>query len=76
MTGKFPVTEGTAIDHIAFSFRDIAPVHARMVEAGVEIVHPIRKNSDYGITSFFVRGPDNLLVEIVQDRPVPEGIWE
>ena len=29
-----------------------------------------------GLTSFFVRGPDGLLVEIVAEAPVPEGIWQ
>jgi hypothetical protein len=47
-----------------------------MKSAGVPIVHPIAKNAEYGLTSFFVRGPDGLLVEIVAEAPVPEGIWQ
>ena len=35
------VTDGTAIDHIAFSYRDLRPVYERMVAAGVEVVRPI-----------------------------------
>jgi len=31
---------------------------------------------EYGLTSFFVRGPDGLLVETVVEAPVPEGIWK
>ena len=68
-------TDGTAIDHIAFSYTDIKPVFQRMQRAGVAIVRPIAKSSEYGLTSFFVRGPDQLLVEIVAEAPIPEGIW-
>ena len=68
-------TEGTAIDHIAFSFDDIGPVYLRMRRAGTLIVHAPATNREYGLTSFFVRGPDGLLVEIVQEAPIPEGIW-
>jgi catechol 2,3-dioxygenase-like lactoylglutathione lyase family enzyme len=75
MADEFTPTEGTAIDHIGFSFEDIQPVFDRMVEAGVEIVAPIA-STEYGLTSFFVRGPDKLLVEIVQEKPVPAGIWK
>jgi catechol 2,3-dioxygenase-like lactoylglutathione lyase family enzyme len=69
------VTEGTSVDHIAFSYPDIGPVAARMAAAGVEIVRPIATSEEFGHTSFFVRGPDGLLVEIVQDQPIPEGFW-
>ena len=68
-------TDGTAVDHIAFSYTDIKPVFERMQRAGVPIVHPIAKSPEYGLTSFFVRGPDQLLVEIVAEPPIPEGIW-
>lgn len=72
---SFPPTEGTAIDHVAFSFADIRPIFRRMRSAGVLIVRPLAESREYGLTSFFVRGPDGLLVEIVEEAPVPEGIW-
>ncbi len=72
----FKPTDGRVIDHIAFSYRDIAPVFDRMKADGVEIVKPIAENDAFGHKSFFVRGPDKVLIEIVEDRPVPEGIWE
>ena len=46
-----------------------------MRRAGTLIVHAPATNREYGLTSFFVRGPDGLLVEIVQEAPIPEGIW-
>jgi catechol 2,3-dioxygenase-like lactoylglutathione lyase family enzyme len=69
------VTDGSAVDHIAFSYADIRPAYERMVASGVEIVRGIETSPQDGHTSFFVRGPDGLLVEIVQERPIPEGIW-
>ena len=72
----FPVTDGTVIDHIAFSFVDIKPVLRRMQSTAVTLVRPIERSREYGLTSFFVRGPDGLLVEIVEEAPVPEGVWQ
>lgn len=69
-------SDGRAIDHIAFSYRDIKPVYERMKANGVEIVDDIKHRDEFGIDSFFVRGPDKVLIEIVQEKPLPEGIWE
>ena len=71
----FPPTEGTAVDHVAFSVIDLKATFARLERAGATIVHRPARNSEYGFTSFFVRGPDGLLIEIVEEAPVPEGIW-
>lgn len=73
--GPFAPTEGRVVDHIAFSYRDIEPVERRMREAGATIVRPTSRRSAHGLTSFFVRAPDNLLVEIVEAKPIPEGVW-
>jgi catechol 2,3-dioxygenase-like lactoylglutathione lyase family enzyme len=73
---EFEPTKGSAIDHLAFSYRDIKPVYDRMKAAGVEIVEEIKVSEEYGHTSFFVMAPDNLLIEVVQDKPIPDGIWE
>ena len=71
----FTPTEGSAIDHVGFSVQDLRPVYNRIVANGVEIVRPVATSEEYGLTSFFVAGPDGLLVEIVEEKPVPEGIW-
>lgn len=73
--GDFEPTKGRAIDHIAFSYRDIEPVFERMKQAGVEIVEPISEK-EIGHKSFFVLAPDNVLVEIVEAKPIPEASWE
>ena len=69
-------SDGRVIDHIAFSFHNIRPVFNRMKKNGVEIVDGIRQRKEYGLKSFFVRGPDKVLIEIVKARPIPEGVWK
>jgi catechol 2,3-dioxygenase-like lactoylglutathione lyase family enzyme len=71
----FKITDGTAIDHIGFSYESIGPVFQRMRSSGVPIVRGMQTNPKHGLTGFFVRGPDGLLIEIVKEKPVPEGIW-
>lgn len=69
-------TDGRVINHIAFSFRDIEPVLERMKADGVEIVDGIKMREDFGFKSFFVRGPDKILIEILEEEPIPQGAWE
>ena len=72
----FEPTKGRAIDHIAFSYRDIRPIFERMKRDGVTIVDAIADRPEYNHKSFFVLAPDKVLVEIVEAKPIPEGIWE
>jgi len=69
-------TRGRPIDHIAFSYRDIEPVFARMKAAGVEIVEPITMHNEIKTKSFTVLAPERVTVEIVEAKPIPEGVWE
>jgi len=73
---KIQPTKGRPIDHVAFSFRQIEPVFERMQRAGVKIVQPIEVQESLKLKSFFILAPDNVLVEIVEARPIPEGAWE
>ena len=68
-------TKGSPVDHIAFSYENITPVFERMKAAGLQIVEPIATRQDQGVKSFFVMAPDQVLVEIVESAPVPEGLW-
>ncbi len=72
---SFPPTEGRTIDHIAFAVEDLAPLFRQMRRAGAAIVRPPARSREYGFSSFAVRGPDGLLVEIVEEAPVPDGVW-
>ena len=73
---EFKPQRGHAIDHIAVSYRNIDPVYERMKAAGVQIVEPLAFREEYGMRSFFVAAPDNVTLEIVEAKPIPEGIWE
>ncbi|OAD39198.1 VOC family protein [Polaribacter atrinae] len=68
-------TDGSSIDHIGFSTENIEFLMKKMKSDGLDIVHNIKIDSIHGMKSFFVRGPDSLLVEIVEEKPIPEGIW-
>jgi 4-hydroxyphenylpyruvate dioxygenase-like putative hemolysin len=65
-------TKGRAIDHIAFSYRAIEPVYARMQRSGAKIVEPIAVRAPLKLKSFFAMAPDDVLVEIVEADPIPE----
>jgi catechol 2,3-dioxygenase-like lactoylglutathione lyase family enzyme len=69
-------TRGRAIDHIAFSYPDIAPVYRRMTQAGARVVAPIAVVEPLGLKSFFVLAPDDVLVEIVEAPPLPDAAWQ
>ena len=68
-------SDGRSINHLAFSYRDIEPVCERMKANGVEIVKPIEESKEFGFKSCFVRGPDEVLSEIVEGKPSGEGVW-
>lgn len=64
----FKPTDGAAIDHIGFSFRVIDPIFNAMKSKGADIVEGININPIYRYKSFTLRGPDQLRVEIVEEK--------
>jgi catechol 2,3-dioxygenase-like lactoylglutathione lyase family enzyme len=74
--GKLRNTEGTQLDHLAFSFRDLPAAYSRIRKMGVEIVQPMKREPDYGFRHFFVRAPNGVLVELVEGRAWPDAAWE
>ncbi len=69
-------TEGRPLGRIGFSYRDIGPVFERMQAAGVKIVEPITEKPQFNLKSFLVEGPDRVTIEIVEAKPIPEGVWD
>jgi catechol 2,3-dioxygenase-like lactoylglutathione lyase family enzyme len=69
-------TKGRVIDHIAFSYRELEPEFARLKKEGVTILEGITFKKDFNHRSFFVEGPDKVMIEVVEAKPIPEGIWE
>lgn len=74
--GTLQPTEGTQLDHIAFSFRDLGAAYRRIRKSGVEIVRPLARDAEHGFRHFFVRAPNGVLVELVEARSWPEAAWE
>jgi catechol 2,3-dioxygenase-like lactoylglutathione lyase family enzyme len=62
-------TDDHVLGHIAFSVTDLSAWRERASDRGVEIV--AEPAAAHGFQSFFVRGPDGLLVEMVQAAPLP-----
>ena len=75
-TGVMQPTDGTSIDHLAFSFRDVAAAYRRITRLGVPIVHPLSTDPEYGVKHFFIRAPNGVLVEMLQAKPLPAAAWE
>ena len=73
---EFKPTQGSGIDHIAFSYRSIEPEFKRIKESGGAIQGGISVDKTTGLKHFFVIAPDKLLIEIVEARPIPEGLWD
>jgi catechol 2,3-dioxygenase-like lactoylglutathione lyase family enzyme len=68
-------TQGSPVDHIAFSYENIQREFDRMKAGGVQIVAPIAQRPADDLKSFFIQGPDNVLLEIVEAKPIPDGLW-
>jgi catechol 2,3-dioxygenase-like lactoylglutathione lyase family enzyme len=69
-------TKGRPIDRIAFSYRDIQPVFERMKQSGAKIIEPITDRPQYKLKSFLVEGPEQVTIEVVEAKPIPEGTWD
>jgi hypothetical protein len=63
-TGEIKPTDGTGIDHIAFSFINLDAALAPVKAAGIPIEQPIVVDVVYGTRSFFLRSPEGVLVGI------------
>jgi catechol 2,3-dioxygenase-like lactoylglutathione lyase family enzyme len=68
-------TTGSPFDHIAFSYENLAPQFERMRAAGATILQPIAERPE-GVKSFFVQAPDGVVVEVVEAKPIPDGLWQ
>ncbi|SDK07800.1 Glyoxalase-like domain-containing protein [Actinopolyspora mzabensis] len=55
------------VPDMSVEVEDVDAVHARMVENGAEIVHPLR-NEEWGVRRFFVRDPNGRVVNVVSHK--------
>jgi catechol 2,3-dioxygenase-like lactoylglutathione lyase family enzyme len=74
--GEIQHTDGSGIDHLAFSFRNLNAAYQRLKALGIPIEKPIATEKLYGVESFFVRAPNGVLVELIKAKPLPEAAWE
>jgi catechol 2,3-dioxygenase-like lactoylglutathione lyase family enzyme len=63
-------TDDHVLGHVAFSVTELTPWLERAKAQSIDIVAEPAPSA--GFTSFFVRGPDGLLIEMVQAAPSPE----
>lgn len=68
-------TKDRPIERIGFAYEDIEPVFARMQSQGAKIIEPITERPEFNMKSFVVEGPDKVLIEVVEAKPIPEGAW-
>ena len=68
---EFESSDDRAIGHIAFSFVDLEPVIERIGAMSAEVVSALGRDPDHGFASMYVRGPNEVLVELVQAGPIP-----
>jgi hypothetical protein len=47
-----------------------------MQAAGVKILEPISEKPDFKMKSFIVEGPNQVAIEVVEGKPIPEGVWD
>jgi catechol 2,3-dioxygenase-like lactoylglutathione lyase family enzyme len=62
-------TDGHVLGHLAFAVPDLNAWRTWAEETGVSVV--AEPAETHGFTSFFVRGPDGMLLELVEAEPAP-----
>jgi predicted enzyme related to lactoylglutathione lyase len=56
---------GPVAPDVSIEVEDVDAVHAKAVEDGFEIVHPLT-NEPWGVRRFFVRDPNGAVVNVMQ----------
>lgn len=74
--GSVLPTDGSHLDHVAFSFRDLDAAWARVQKLGMKVVAPPSLDNEYGYRHFFLRAPNDVLVEVVEARAWPVAAWQ
>ena len=69
-------TKDRPIERIGFSYARLEPEFERMKAAGATIVEPIALREPWRLRSFVVEGPDRVLIEVAEAKPIPEGVWD
>jgi catechol 2,3-dioxygenase-like lactoylglutathione lyase family enzyme len=65
----FVPTDDRPLGHVAFSVTDLMAMRSRVTEQGIEVVHEPAV-AEEGFLSFYVRGPEKVLIEFVEAGPL------
>lgn len=65
----YGVTDDHVLDHLALSVTDLSAWRARVEALELEVVAGPKET--HGFDHFFVRGPDGVLIELLEAAPVP-----
>ncbi|MCS7023807.1 MAG: VOC family protein [Bryobacteraceae bacterium] len=63
---RFRSSRGTVFDHVAFSVEDLAAAFQQMQTSGVRILAGPKRIRGSQQRSFFVEGPDQIVIEVVE----------
>jgi len=66
---SYEPTESHVLGHLAFSVTDLSAWRERVDSLSIDVV--AEPAEVHGFESFFVRGPDNVLIELVPAAPLP-----
>lgn len=61
-------TRGRAVDHLGFSFDNLADAVERMRKDGVTITDDVRSAPNGALKIAFIEGPDKIRIELVEGR--------
>lgn len=61
-------SKGRVVDHVAFGVDNLGATLSRLGSSGVKVVAQPRKIRGTNVTSAFIEGPDQILIELVEGR--------
>lgn len=65
-------TKGHVVDHISFSFANLAEGLEKMRKDGVKVTDEIRSAANGKIKYAFIEGPDKIRIELIEGHPTRE----
>ncbi len=65
-------TKGHVVDHIGFSFANLAEALEKMRKDGVKVTDEIRSVANGKIKFAFIEGPDKIRIELIEGHPTRE----
>ena len=63
---------GHVVDHIGFSFANLAEALEKMRKDGVKVTDEIRTAAGGKIKYAFIEGPDKIRIELIEGHPTRE----